>query len=153
MNDKWEFSKNNLRKWRWRRITSNGEVVGSGPRGYKIKADCEANARYNGWEIGDSGDQDLVETVSQNVNEPDEAGASSDLDHSIAAPGMDPKVAKDRGLSQPFIQQNLLKLIAIFLGFILIVLILILFKNDLEPELSANSLTNLHVCVETVVTS
>ena len=47
--DKWEFYKDNNGEWRWRRIAPNGKIVGASAEGYKNKADCEANARRNGW--------------------------------------------------------------------------------------------------------
>ncbi len=49
MNDKWEFYKDIKGEWRWRRIASNGREVGASTEGYKNKADCESNARRNGW--------------------------------------------------------------------------------------------------------
>ncbi len=50
MNDKWEFYKDAESKWRWRRTAPNGNIVGATTEGYKNKADCEGNARRNGWE-------------------------------------------------------------------------------------------------------
>ena len=47
--DKWEFYKDSTAKWRWRRIASNGKVVGASTEGYVNKSDCESNARRNGW--------------------------------------------------------------------------------------------------------
>lgn len=49
MQDKWEFYKDGEKKWRWRRTASNGRIVGASTQGYVNKADCEANARINGW--------------------------------------------------------------------------------------------------------
>jgi uncharacterized protein YegP (UPF0339 family) len=49
MADKWEFYKDNRGQWRWRRTAPNGKVVGASTEGYANKADCEANARRNGW--------------------------------------------------------------------------------------------------------
>jgi uncharacterized protein YegP (UPF0339 family) len=31
-------------EFRWRRVASNGEIVGASSEGYKAKKDCEANA-------------------------------------------------------------------------------------------------------------
>ncbi|WP_431026432.1 YegP family protein [Halomonas sp. H5] len=47
--DKWEFYKDTSGRWRWRRIASNGRIVGASTEGYANKADCEANARRNGY--------------------------------------------------------------------------------------------------------
>jgi outer membrane protein OmpA-like peptidoglycan-associated protein/uncharacterized protein YegP (UPF0339 family) len=50
MNDKWEFYKDTQDKWRWRRTAPNGNIVGATTEGYVNKADCEGNARRNGWD-------------------------------------------------------------------------------------------------------
>lgn len=47
--DKWEFYKDSKEEWRWRRISNNGNIVGSSSEGYKNKADCVANAQRNGY--------------------------------------------------------------------------------------------------------
>ena len=49
LNDKWEFYKDHENKWRWRRTAPNGNIVGATTEGYVNKADCEGNARRNGW--------------------------------------------------------------------------------------------------------
>jgi outer membrane protein OmpA-like peptidoglycan-associated protein/uncharacterized protein YegP (UPF0339 family) len=49
MNDQWEFYKDVGDAWRWRRIDLNGTIVGTSTGGYPNKADCEENARHNGW--------------------------------------------------------------------------------------------------------
>ncbi|MDR2439949.1 MAG: DUF1508 domain-containing protein [Planctomycetaceae bacterium] len=49
MDDKWEFYQDKAGEWRWRRIASNGKIVGASTEGYKNKSDCEKNARRNGW--------------------------------------------------------------------------------------------------------
>lgn len=48
-NDKWEFYQDTEREWRWRRIASNGRIVGSSSQGYKNKQDCIDNAKRNGY--------------------------------------------------------------------------------------------------------
>jgi len=47
--DKWEFYVDGKGEWRWRRIASNGRIVGASAEGYKNKSDCVANARRNGY--------------------------------------------------------------------------------------------------------
>jgi uncharacterized protein YegP (UPF0339 family) len=47
--DKWEFYTDSKGEHRWRRTASNGENVGATSEGYSNKADCEANARRNGY--------------------------------------------------------------------------------------------------------
>ncbi len=47
--DRWEFYTDPKGEWRWRRVAPNGNIVGSSSESYKNRADCEANARRNGW--------------------------------------------------------------------------------------------------------
>ena len=49
MNDTWEFYEDVQNKWRWRRTAPNGNIVGASTEGYTNRADCEGNARRNGW--------------------------------------------------------------------------------------------------------
>lgn len=43
-NDRLEFYRDRKGDHRWRRIASNGEIVGASSEGYRSKKDCEANA-------------------------------------------------------------------------------------------------------------
>ena len=45
----WEFYTDTKGEWRWRHTASNGEIVGAATEGYANRADCEKNARQNGW--------------------------------------------------------------------------------------------------------
>jgi uncharacterized protein YegP (UPF0339 family) len=47
--DKWEFYKDAQGKWRWRRIASNGKIVGASTEGYSNRQDCVNNAKRNGY--------------------------------------------------------------------------------------------------------
>lgn len=47
--DKWEFYTDNKDEHRWRQTASNGEKVGASSEGYSGKADCEENAKRNGY--------------------------------------------------------------------------------------------------------
>lgn len=49
MEDKWEFYQDNNNKWRWRRVASNGRIVGSSSQGYVNKVACVDNARRHGY--------------------------------------------------------------------------------------------------------
>ena len=49
MKDKWEIYKDTEEQWRWRRTAPNGNIIGASTQAYKNKADCEGNARRNGW--------------------------------------------------------------------------------------------------------
>lgn len=41
--DKFELYQDKSAEWRWRRIASNGNIVGASSEGYKSKKDAEAN--------------------------------------------------------------------------------------------------------------
>lgn len=41
--DKFEVYQDKRGEWRWRRLATNGKIVGAASEGYKSKADCEAN--------------------------------------------------------------------------------------------------------------
>ncbi|MBN9453436.1 MAG: DUF1508 domain-containing protein [Bosea sp.] len=45
--DRWEIYPSG-NEWRWRRIASNGRIVGASTEGYASKANCIANAQRNG---------------------------------------------------------------------------------------------------------
>ena len=47
--DKWEFYQDARKEWRWRRIASNGRIVGASSEGYSTRAACVQNARRNGY--------------------------------------------------------------------------------------------------------
>lgn len=47
--DRWEFYQDGQHQWRWRRIASNGRIVGASSQGYANKSDCVENARRNGY--------------------------------------------------------------------------------------------------------
>jgi uncharacterized protein YegP (UPF0339 family) len=47
--DKWEFYKDTNSKWRWRRVSTNGRIVGSSSQGYVNKQDCKDNAKRHGY--------------------------------------------------------------------------------------------------------
>ena len=49
LDDKWEFYLDGEKKWRWRRIASNGKIIGASTQGYANKSDCVENARKNGY--------------------------------------------------------------------------------------------------------
>ena len=47
--DKWELYEDKRGEWRWRRLASNGNIVGAATEGYKAKADCVKNAEHYGY--------------------------------------------------------------------------------------------------------
>ena len=48
-NDRFEFYLDNSGKWRWRRYSSNGRIVGSSSQGYASKQGCIENAKRNAY--------------------------------------------------------------------------------------------------------
>jgi uncharacterized protein YegP (UPF0339 family) len=48
--DKWEFYKDKTAEWRWRHWDGNGNEIGAATEGYKNLADCEQNAKRNGFQ-------------------------------------------------------------------------------------------------------
>ena len=49
-NDVWQFYKDKQNEWRWRRIASNGRIVGASSQGYQNRLDCVANAEREGFQ-------------------------------------------------------------------------------------------------------
>lgn len=49
MADKWEFYEDAKGEHRWKRTASNGEPVGRSTEGYKQLANCQSNAKRQGW--------------------------------------------------------------------------------------------------------
>ena len=49
MKDKWTFYKDKKQEWRWKRVASNGSIVGAASEGYKNRLDCLDNANRNGF--------------------------------------------------------------------------------------------------------
>ena len=47
--DKWDFYKDDIGEWRWKRTAPNGEIVGASSEGYVNRQDCVENARRNGY--------------------------------------------------------------------------------------------------------
>lgn len=43
--DKFEVYQDKRGEWRWRRLASNGKIVGASCEGYKAKSDAEANMK------------------------------------------------------------------------------------------------------------
>ena len=52
---KTEYYQDKKGEWRWRKISSNGRIIGASSEGYVAKNDCQKNARRNGakdkWEF------------------------------------------------------------------------------------------------------
>lgn len=147
-NDKWEFYKDAEDKWRWRRTSPNGKIVGSSSEGYINKADCTGNASRNGWNGADSLEyrniltqnemnKETMETQSQAYN------LQREYDK-IDAGDLAARVESDRQLTQRTNtkQHNrvmgLLSVIAGLLFVIIAVLILTLFlRTPPSPQIAS----------------
>jgi len=46
--DKWYFYTDKSNMYRWRRVATNGEIVGASSEGYITLEDCRSNAQRNG---------------------------------------------------------------------------------------------------------
>jgi outer membrane protein OmpA-like peptidoglycan-associated protein len=69
MNDKWEFYEDAQDKWRWRRTAPNGNIIGASTEGYTNRADCEGNARRNGWTDDVLSQQGIDNMARKELNE------------------------------------------------------------------------------------
>jgi len=45
----WEFYKDRSGKWRWKKIASNGKIVGASSESFASKQNALNNARINGY--------------------------------------------------------------------------------------------------------
>jgi hypothetical protein len=47
--DRWSFYIDESKDWRWRRTSINGMAVAVSAQSFKVRAECEADARHKGW--------------------------------------------------------------------------------------------------------
>lgn len=47
--DGWEFYKDRVNEWRWRRSCDNGKIVAAATQGYKNWGECLDNAKVSGY--------------------------------------------------------------------------------------------------------
>lgn len=145
MNDKWEFYKDAEDQWRWRRTAPNGNIVGAATEGYVNKADCEGNARRNGWETEEMIKQDLadekkeINKKAKALNEDRGSAAAAEIAAGLKA---ERKTENARLKKKDSMQRNMLILIAALFAVIIVILSLILFKKSPEMEPSAKSLSD-----------
>jgi outer membrane protein OmpA-like peptidoglycan-associated protein len=149
-NDKWEFYKDAQDQWRWRRTAPNGNIVGAATEGYANIADCEGNARRNGWETDEMIEQDLAneeKKVNKKAKALYEDRDIKEGDQFAAVFIAERK--KDNVWRKKYhsMQRNMLTLISILLVIIIVILLLTLFKTNPKMELSAKSLSDLKVMV------
>jgi len=128
MSDLWEVYKDAEEHWRWRRTAPNGNIVGASSQGYTNKADCEGNARRNGW------DEENSESSS----------ATNEID---TKPDLKNQKQKRRrsGLQLNNQMRNILFTIVGILCVIVVILLVGLFRKNSEVELSEQSLSELKV--------
>lgn len=133
-NDKWEFYKDNEDKWRWRRTSPNGNIVGASSEGYINKTDCAGNASRNGWNGVDSVEYRNTLTEKETKKESVEPPYNLQREYDkIDASDLAARVESDRQLTQRTNTRQhkqvtrLLFVIAGLLCVIIVVLILTLF--------------------------
>jgi outer membrane protein OmpA-like peptidoglycan-associated protein len=160
-NDKWEFYKDAEHKWRWRRTSTNGNIVGASTEGYTNKADCEGNARRSGYKkTAGSGSAEIEDAATEQVL----------IDHDKQEQEIENKayeLYKERGFKEgnEFVLwleteralrqkirtkhhtqiRNMLTGIVLILLVIVAILLLQLFKKDMPVILSEQSLAKLQV--------
>jgi len=149
MNDKWEFYKDVQEQWRWRRTAPNGNIVGAATEGYENKADCEGNARRNGWETDEMIEQDQADETKK-INK--EANKLSEDRVVLGGVEFTKEFKAERKKENIWrkkhhsMQRNMLTLISILLVIIIGILLLTFFKTN-SLALSTKSLSDLKVMV------
>jgi uncharacterized protein YegP (UPF0339 family) len=58
--DTWEIYKDRRDEWRWRRRAINGRIVGASSEGYKLRRECVANAKRNGYTLNEHEAEDMA---------------------------------------------------------------------------------------------
>ena len=152
MNDKWEFYKDHENKWRWRRTAPNGNIVGATTEGYVNKADCEGNARRNGWDgnvlFQEKGDtmiqKDLNEEQKEIKNKAydlyKEYGFKDGNDFVVWLEAEKQMGNKSRAKRNKQMK-NILSSIVGILFVIVLVLLMMLFKKNPQMQLSEQKLS------------
>jgi outer membrane protein OmpA-like peptidoglycan-associated protein/uncharacterized protein YegP (UPF0339 family) len=157
MNDKWEFYKDHENKWRWRRTAPNGNIVGATTEGYVNKADCEGNARRNGWdgnlfqERGDNMIQkDLNEENKEIKNKAYELFKEygfKDGNDFVDWLEAEKQLGKKSRAKRNKQIKNILSSIVGILCLIVLVLLLMLFKKNPQAQLSEQKLSEPKVMI------
>jgi len=159
LNDKWEFYKDHENKWRWRRTAPNGNIVGAATEGYVNKADCEGNARRNGWDdnlfIQERGDTMIQKDLNEEnkelkiqIFELYEKHGFKDGNDFIDWLEAERQTGKRSRLKRNKQMKNILFAIVGIVGILCIIaaiLLITLFKKSPKIELSEKSLSDLKV--------
>jgi outer membrane protein OmpA-like peptidoglycan-associated protein len=148
MNDKWEIYKDGENQWRWRRTAPNGNIVGASTEGYVNKADCEGNARRNGWETEEMIEQDLADEnkkINEKANALYEDRGSPGRAEFAAGLETDRKTENVWRKKHHSMQRNMLLTIIGTLCVIVVILLIMLFKRSTQMDLSEKSLSDLKV--------
>ena len=153
MSDKWEFYKDTENHWRWRCSSPNGNIVGASTQGYRNKADCEGNARRNGWNDNltqETSDQMRQKNVNaENKKSKDRASAldnkhgPTDGDNFVVGLAAEKQAGKHSGLKHEKKTRNILLTIVGILCVIVAILLISLFRQPAVVNLSQKSLSNL----------
>ncbi len=153
MNDKWEFYKDTENQWRWRCTAPNGNIIGSSSQGYVNKADCEGNARRNGWNDNltqEKGDQ--MKQKDLNAENKEIKGKAYELfkKHGFKDGNdfvdwleAEKQVGKHSRLKRNKIIRNILLTIVVILCIIVAILLFSLFRQPARVDLSQESLSDL----------
>jgi outer membrane protein OmpA-like peptidoglycan-associated protein len=144
MGDLWEIYKDTEAHWRWRRTAPNGNIVGSSSQGYTNKADCEGNARRNGWETEEMIEQDQADENNK-INE--KANALYEDRGSPGRAGFEAERKTENVWRKKHhsMQRNILLAIIGILCVIVVILLFMLFKSPPQMDLSEKSLSDLKV--------
>ncbi|HCW76200.1 MAG TPA: hypothetical protein DHU63_06640 [Candidatus Marinimicrobia bacterium] len=149
MSDKWEFYKDNQGQWRWRRTAPNGNIVGAATEGYVNKADCEGNARRNGWETEEMIEEDKAEEKAQiNAKANDLYEKHGFKGGSEFAAGFEVERVREMRyrVSHHNMQRNLMVTIVILLCVIIVIMLFNVMKGDPKTTtLSDKSMSDLKV--------
>jgi outer membrane protein OmpA-like peptidoglycan-associated protein/uncharacterized protein YegP (UPF0339 family) len=148
MGDLWEIYKDAEEHWRWRRTAPNGNIVGASSQGYTNKADCEGNARRNGWETEEMIKQDLADEnkkIDKKANALYEDRGFPGRVEFAAGFEAERKTENIWRKKHHSMQRNMLTLVAILLGIIIVILLMTFFKTSPRLDLSEKSLSDLKV--------
>jgi outer membrane protein OmpA-like peptidoglycan-associated protein/uncharacterized protein YegP (UPF0339 family) len=136
VNDKWEFYKDHENKYRWRRTAPNGNIVGATTEGYVNKADCEANARRNGWE-GDelemSEEHREIKNKAYALYKENGFKDGNDFIAWLEAERISGEKSRTKRSKQ---MQNVLSSIVIILCVIVVILLMMMFKKSPQVEVA-----------------
>jgi outer membrane protein OmpA-like peptidoglycan-associated protein/uncharacterized protein YegP (UPF0339 family) len=158
MDDKWEFYKDHENKWRWRRTAPNGNIVGATTEGYVNKADCEGNARRNGWDgnlfFQEKGDNMIQKDLSEENKEIKDKAYELYKEHGFKDGNdfidwleAEKQLGNKSRAKRNKQMKNILSSIVGVLCLIVLVLLLMLFKKNPQVQFSEQKLSEPKVMI------